>query len=248
MSQTAILILAAGHGTRMKSELPKVMHKLHGKPMIGHVVDAMISSGLDPKPTVVVSPSSDVIRDYLGERVSYAVQDKQLGTGHAVQSAQSVIGDADHIIVINGDLPLLSAEAVMQLGSAHLASPERPITMFTTTVPNFEAPFAAFFRFGRIIRDGAGAVIAIREMKDCSDDEKEIQELNTGLYCFDAPWLWTHLKEIKNNNAQGEYYLTDLISLAIHEGKHIETVALSPEQSFGVNSQEDLVEAHKFVK
>jgi len=238
--KTGVVILAAGHGTRMKSDLPKVMHELHGKPIIGHLVDAVIASGVTEKPVVVVSPSSDLIRTYLGEKVDYAIQEEQLGTAHATATAEDALQGADQVLVLYGDLPFLSAETI----SAFTTFPKSHIVMGTTTVPDFEEERHAFFSFGRIIRDQDGHVMGIREKKDCSDVEVEIKELNTGLYAFPASWLWDHVKKTETNNAQGEHYLTDVMFMAMKEGLQIDTVDIPVKESFGISSQEDLEKAH----
>lgn len=244
-NSAAVVILAAGHGTRMKSELPKVMHTLHGKPLIDHMVSMAEGAALSHKPVVVVSPTGDLIREHLGERVDYAVQTEQLGTGHAVASARPVLeGAVENVVVVYADLPFLKSSSVRRLVDSHTAS-ENTITMLTTTVPHFEQEWEPMYSFGRIIRDESGNVQSITEMKDCTEEQREGRELNTGLYCFNAEWLWAHVDSLTADNAQQEYYLTDLIAMALAEGKGVATVDLDPQESFGISSQEDLQKAHQ---
>ncbi|PIR76329.1 MAG: hypothetical protein COU32_02680 [Candidatus Magasanikbacteria bacterium CG10_big_fil_rev_8_21_14_0_10_42_10] len=241
--KTGVVILAAGQGKRMKSNIPKVMHELHGKPMIGHMVDAVMASGVTDKPVVVVSPQSDLIRKYLGDKVEYAVQTQQLGTAHATAEAEEVMNTVDCVLVLYGDLPLLSSSTI----ETFTKFPKENIVMGTTTVQDFEGERKAFYSFGRILRDEQGHVINIREMKDCSPEELDIRELNTGLYSFPATWLWGHVKKTETNNAQGEHYLTDVIFMAMKEGLQIDTVNVPVKESFGISSQEDLAFAHSFT-
>ncbi|PIR74961.1 MAG: hypothetical protein CO030_01780 [Candidatus Magasanikbacteria bacterium CG_4_9_14_0_2_um_filter_42_11] len=242
-SNIGVVILAAGHGTRMNSELPKVMHPLHGKPIIGHMVDAVIASGVTDKPVVVVSPQSDLIREYLGEKVAYAVQEKQLGTAHATAAAEDSCAGVDQVLVLYGDLPFLSAKTIARFATFA----KEHIVMGTTTVPDFEEERKAFVSFGKIIRDNDGKVIDIREKKDCNEKEAAIRELNTGLYAFPAGWLFEHVKKTQPNNAQAEQYLTDVIFMAMKEGLQIDTVDVPVRESFGISSQEDLAIAHALI-
>jgi bifunctional UDP-N-acetylglucosamine pyrophosphorylase / glucosamine-1-phosphate N-acetyltransferase len=243
-NDVSVIILAAGDGKRMKSDLPKVMHELHGKPIIGYIVDHCIAAGITKKPVIVVSPKSDLLRSYLGERVDYAVQTEQLGTGHATSAAESVvIGQANRVVVLYGDLPFLKGDSIKRL----IDNAEGVVTMFTTRVKDFEGENSAFYSYGRIIRDQEGHVESITEIRDCFPEQCEIKELNTGLYSFDSAWLWGHLKQLNNENAQEEYYLTDLIAMAIIEGESIHTVDLDPVESFGITSQEDLTSANSRI-
>lgn len=243
--RTAVVILAAGHGTRMKSDLPKVMHELHGKPLVGHIVDAVVASGVTEKPVVVVAPDSDLVRSYLGERATFVVQENQLGTGDATRAAEQVLlGDAEHIMVVYADLPFLSSDSIKRLAEQH-AKEENTVTMLTSTVENFEGQNEPFYSFGRIVRDEVGGVRSITEMRDCTDEQKQIRELNTGSYCYEAHWLWSHLGKLNTDNDQEEYYLTDLVEMAIEEGEPVATVDLDPNEAYGISSQEDLEKAHR---
>lgn len=241
INNISVVILAAGHGKRMNSSIPKVMHLLKGKPLVGHIVDAVKVSGVTGKPFVVVSPSSDLIRKYLDDSVEYVVQEQQLGTGHAVAMTEPVLKTiAKRVVVLYGDLPFLNGLSIRRL----VENTQGVITMFTTSVEDFKEERVAFYSYGRIERDVYGDVSGIVEAKDCSPVQLEIKELNSGIYCFDATWLWDNLLEIKNDNAQGEYYLTDLVAIAIAEGRKISTVFLDAQESFGISSRDDLENAH----
>ncbi|PIR02931.1 MAG: hypothetical protein COV60_03045 [Candidatus Magasanikbacteria bacterium CG11_big_fil_rev_8_21_14_0_20_43_7] len=235
-----VVILAAGHGTRMKSEIPKVMHELNGKPLVGHVVDNAIASGITQKPVVVVSSAGTLVRAYFGDRVEYAVQEKQLGTGHATAAATKVVSkDAEHIVVLYGDMPMLRPESIQRLVHRHIER-DNTVTVMTVTVPSFEAPYTPFFGFGRIVRNQrTGHIEQIVEKKDCTDVQLEIKELNTSFFSFKADWLWSHITKLQNTNAQQEYYLVDLLKLAIDEGQRVSAVATDPHEAMGINSPED---------
>lgn len=234
-----VVILAAGHGTRMKSDIPKVMHELNGKPLVGHVVDNAIASGVTHKPVVVVSPASTLVRSYFGETVDYAVQEEQLGTGHATAAAESVLkGRVDHVVVLYGDMPFFRAESIARLVKRH-EERKNILTLMTVTVPNFDGGYTPFRGFSRIVRGEEGHIIKDVQVKDATPEELTIHECNPSVYCFSSDWLWSHLQNLKNDNAQEEYYLTDLIAMAIEEGMTISSIATDPHEALGINSRED---------
>ncbi len=244
-NNVGVVILAAGHGTRMKSELPKVMHELVGKPLVAHVVDNAKAAGIAGKPVVVVSPTNNLVREYLGDKVAYAVQKEQLGTGHATATASDVIPkDIEHVVVLYGDMPFLRPDSIARLVRRHIER-ENTITMMTVTIPNFEDPYTPFENFSRVIRDEQGQIIGSVERKDATPKQITIQEVNPCYYCFRSDWLWKHISSLDNNNAQEEYYLTDLVDMAIEEGERISSVATDPHEAMGVNSQEDFKLAQK---
>lgn len=245
MHNVGVVILAAGHGTRMKSELPKVMHELDGKPLVGHVVDNAKAAGIGDLLVVVVSPTSDLVREYFGETVSYALQEEQLGTGHAAGAAAEVLkGKAEHVIVLYGDMPFLRPDSIARLARRHIER-ENTLTLMTVTVPNFDDPYTPFYNFGRIIRDEQGQIVDSIEMKDATEEQREIKELNPCYYCFKADWLWEHVSKLENNNVQNEYYLTDLVHMAIKEGARMSSVATDPHEALGINSKDDFELAKK---
>lgn len=244
-SNTTAIILAAGKGTRMKSDLPKVMHCVHGTPLIGHVVSCVEASGVCNKPVVVVSNDHELVQDYLQDRAVYAIQTKQLGTGHAAASAKdSVLGNEDIIIVLYGDHPYLKPESIQTLVQEHHAR-KNTITAMTFTVPNFEEDYACFAAFGKIVRDEQGNFVQVVEKKDCTDQQTEIKELNPGYACYDATWFWHNIATLKNDNAQEEYYLTDLFGLASQQQRPMSTISIDPKEAMGVNTKEDLARAER---
>lgn len=245
-----IVILAAGHGKRMKSDLPKVLTKLNDKTLISHVLDAVKSSGVDARPVIVVGQQRELVMQTLGDNYEYAIQEEQLGTGHAVMSAQKILAspvgsgpkenNADHIIVLYGDHPYISSETIKKLVERHLES-KSMITMATVILPDFKDWRDIFYsNFSRIIRDENGNIIKDVQFKDASEEEKKITEVNPCYFCFDARWLWENLKTLKTDNAQKEYYLTDLIKIAMQEKVKIESINIDPHEALGVNSQEEL--------
>ncbi len=244
-NNVGVVILAAGHGTRMKSDLPKVMHELAGKPLVSHVVDNAKAAGIAGKPVVVVSPTNNLVREYFGDTVDYAVQEEQLGTGHATASASSVVSkDTEHVVVLYGDMPFLRPDSIARLVRRHIER-ENTITMMTVTIPNFDDPYTPFSNFSRVLRDDQGQITGSIEKKDATPEQLSIKEVNPCYYCFRSDWLWSHISSLKNNNAQDEYYLTDLVDIAIHEGKRISSVSTDPHEAMGINSKEDFELAQK---
>lgn len=237
-----IVILAAGKGTRMNSELPKVLVDLQGRPMIKYLLDSVVRSGLDQKPLVIVSPDNQaVISQALSEyNLEYIVQIKQLGTGHAVACAQSALeakGEAaQNIVVLYGDHPFLKSESIKNLAQSNPAT----VTIMPLMVPNFSGWLHNFYHWGRIVRQETGRVSEIKEFKDASEAEKSILELNTGFMCFNREWLFKNISNLTDHNQQKEYYLTDMVKIAVDEKLEIKTVNIEPEEAMGINSLEEL--------
>ncbi len=245
MSQNIkIIILAAGKGKRMESELPKVLVKVKGKSMIAHLLESL-RTHFPNKPIAVVGHQKEMVEKELGELCLYAHQTEQLGTGHAVSSALGKCEDAEHIVVLSGDQPFIKAETVKQMIEKHLESNAK-ITFTTTEVPNFSDWYSAFLRHGRILREN-GKITGIREYKDADENEKNIREVNAGCYVFDIKWLKENLGHLRNENAQGEYYLTDLFHIAFEEGEKIEDIKIDPREALGANTKEELEILEKFA-
>lgn len=232
----AVVILAAGLGTRMKSALPKVLHPLLGKPIISHVLDAV--SPLRPEKTVVVvNPHGAPVRDALSgrENLAFAVQKELKGTGDAVKAAAcSLAGFQGTLLIVNGDTPLLNADALKRFVRLHAARKEAISLISFLADPPHE--------YGRILREH-GKVIGIIEHRDATDEQKEIREVNSGVYAMQSAML-DLLKNIKINPAKGEYYLTDIIGIAVRKGLRVGGHILGgPDEYAGINSREDLHEA-----
>ncbi len=233
------VILAAGMGKRMNSTMLKVMHEVHGRPMIDYVVSTVEKAGL-AKPVVVVCDTDPAVQDFLGDRAQYVVQKKRLGTGHAVSMAEPELrNNAENIVVLYGDMPFVTADSVKRLVTRHQER-NNTLTMMTFTVPDFDEWRSPFNSFSRIIRGTDGHIARDVQFKDATPAELEIKELNPCVYCFKSEWLWENLKNLKNNNVQQEYYLTDLISEAIHQGQKISSIEIDPKEAIGINSQADL--------
>lgn len=240
---TDIVILAAGHGKRMQSDTPKVLSLLHGKPLISYLLEAIKTSGISDSPVIVVGQKKEQVMETLGDRYRYAIQEEQLGTGHAVMSAETLLKNAENVLVLYGDMPYMNPDTIRALVEVHESSGV-PLTMGTVTVENFEGDNQGFYDFGRIVRNEEGAILRIVEKKDATEEELRIQELNPSYFCAKGPWLWENLKKIKNQNMQKEYYLTDLVSIAIQNGDSIETVSIPPKDALGVNTKEHLEILH----
>jgi bifunctional UDP-N-acetylglucosamine pyrophosphorylase / glucosamine-1-phosphate N-acetyltransferase len=249
MSDTKVVILAAGKGTRMKAEVPKPLVKIAGKPMIGHLLDRVEEAGIDTRPVVVVSPDGlELFKAALGDRVDYVLQTEQLGTGHALKSAREACGQSDNVLVLYGDHPFIEARVMHKLTQLAKQHPSA-LVMLTAQVPNFDGDYAGFMRWGRVLRDAHGKVTALREYKDATEAERGIQELNPAIYVFPAPWVWESLDLITNQNASGEYYLTDLVERARSTNRSIVTEAVDALQVIGINTPEELQRAeHAYLK
>ena len=235
MPNTTGIILAAGKGTRMKSDLPKVLHPLLGQPMLAYALQAM-QEATGSKPVVVVGHAAEEVQAAFAGLAGFALQDPPLGTGHAVQAAQRAVPeDTRWVLVSNGDMPLLTADTLRDLLEAQ-QSHDGPITMLTVEVDDPRG-------FGRVVRFPDGRVQAIVEEADATEEQKRIRELNVGAYCFDAAWLWASLPKLPLS-PKGEYYLTDLVGLAVAEGHSVQALRLEdPTEAIGVNTRVHLAEA-----
>jgi len=229
------VILAAGQGTRMRSSVPKVLHPILGKPMVTYAIDAAANVTGD-RPVVVVGHAADEVRAALGEIAVYVLQEEQLGTGHAVQQAMDVLrGEADYVLVTYGDMPLIRAETLQNLVEAQI-NHEGPISLLTVTA---EDPRG----FGRIVRAPDGRVLAIVEEAQATLEQRAIRELNTGVFCFQASWLWDALEKVELS-PKGEYYLTDLVEIAVQEGRSVQAIPVEDAaEMIGVNTRVHLAEA-----
>jgi len=242
-NKIAAVILAAGKGTRMKSDLPKVMHLINNKPLIEYVWENVFNSGCFSKIIVVVAKDNNLVQDYLGDRAEYAIQTEQLGTGHAVMAAESILlGQAHTVAVFYGDMPFLRPESIKRLIEVH-ETEKATMSLITATVENFDGVNNVFKTFGRIIRDLDGKIVKVVEYKDATIEELEIKEISTCFYCFQAEWLWNNLKKLKTKNAQQEYYLPDLVGIAITDKEKVSTIEIDSKEAMGINTLDDLLKA-----
>lgn len=234
------IILAAGEGTRMKSELPKVLHAVNGKPMLRYAIDAARAAG-SQRTIVVIGNGAEKVRQVIGESVEFVVQEKRLGTGHAVMTAEPAFSGNDGLIlVITGDMPLLTTETLQSLVNRQLEN-KGPMTM--TTVHSRDPR-----GFGRVIRGKDGGVLAIVEEAQATPAQLENDELNVSAYCFNAEWLWQALKKVKLS-PKGEYYLTDVVEVAVSEGKHVAALVLDDEEeTMGINNRVQLAQAESIIR
>ena len=237
MKPLAAIVLAAGKGTRMKSERAKVTYPLADKAMIQRVVDTALELNC-AKIAVVVGWKKDTVIGILkyNERLTFVEQTEQLGTGHAVQMAAPALKDfSGDILILCGDVPLLSSETVRKLYAKHQSS-DAAVTVLTGVLEDAG-------RYGRMLRDEKGQIMGIVEYKDASPQQREIQEWNTGIYCYQADKLFKALAQTSDDNEQKEYYLTDTLSILYKEGEKVENVILEDLMEVsGVNSQEQLAE------
>src|SRR5680860_285944 len=244
---TQIIILAAGKGTRMGSELPKVLVPLNGKPMIQYLIESVIATNPQHQPIIVVSPENKEIISQALENynVKYAIQDKQLGTGHAVSCARNYIDSrAKNIFILNGDHPFYKIETIREFPLQHKGI----VSMITVVLSNFEDWRSVFYHWGRIIRGKNNNVKEIKEFKEATDEEKKILEINPNCFCFNKDWLFKNIDKLQDNNKAHEFYLTDMISLAFSEGHKIEAVSIEPKEAVGINSPEELSIAESLEK
>lgn len=227
MEKIQILILAAGKGKRMESDDPKALSILKGKPFLKHILDTLETLNLPIKPVIVIGHKKERVKEIIGEHHKYAVQNEQLGTGHAVVSSKDVLHpDYKTLLVLSTDQPHISKETILNLINTHNTK-NATITIATVMLPDFKEWREGIKNLGRIIRNKNGQVIKNVEFKDANEEERNITEINPALYAFNANWLWKNIDKLKNENAQGEYYLTDLIKIAFEQGEKVEAVPVS---------------------
>lgn len=238
--RTTAVILAAGQGTRMKSKLPKVLHKALGKPMVQWVIDCLSEAGVADK-IAVLGHGGEQVAQVVEGQAQIVYQTEQLGTGHAVmQAAPALAADNDCVLVICGDTPLLRPQTISQLTAQHQAE-GNAVTLLTAHAENPAG-------YGRIVRNGQ-QIAAIVEQKDASEEEKLISEINTGTYCFDQKFLLQYLSALDTNNAQKEYYLTDLIKIANQHQLPVGGFVLTDfNESLGVNNRVQLAQAEQILR
>lgn len=238
MKNTEVVILAAGLGTRMKSSTIKILHRAAGRPIIDYVLDLACELCETP-PVMIIGHQREQVRERVGDRARYAVQDEQLGTGHAVLQAAEMLEKSGvkgkRVLILSGDVPLTRPETLQRLLDEH----EKSKNALTLLTMRLDEPAM----YGRIIRDANGAVQRIVEAKDASAEEKRINEVNAGIYVFSGEHLFDNLRGLSNSNAQGEYYLTDLLGALRNAGQRVGAVIVDdPVEALGVNSRADLAQ------
>ena len=238
--KVSTIIMAAGQGTRMISDLPKVLHPVNGKPMILYAIQAAKEAGSE-KPVVVIGNGAEEVKQTIGGDAIFVLQEQRLGTAHAVMSAEKALAGEDGLVLITaGDMPLLTTATLKRLIEKQTSNPG-PLTMLTVHSGNPRG-------FGRVLRGMNGEVRAIVEEAQANAEELKIDELNVGAYCVTAGWLWQGLKKIQLS-PKGEYYLTDLVSVAVGEGKRVEAIVLeNEEETLGVNNRVHLSEAERIIR
>lgn len=239
MSNFKVVILAAGQGTRMKSKVPKVLHKVLDKTMIDYVIEASKKAGAEDV-CVIVGHQSAMVKAMIGGGVEFALQKEQLGTGHAVMQAKDFIGNDGNVLVLCGDTPLIKSETIKELNELHTKE-GNSATMISAIVENPNG-------YGRIVREN-DSFVKIVEQKDADEEQKKINEVNTGVYIFKASELNSAFDKLTNNNAQGEYYLTDVLEILKNQNQKVGVMIADDENEFlGVNSKLQLSEASKIMK
>jgi len=240
MGDTAVIIMAAGKGKRMKSNLPKVLHNLAGKPILNYALDTV--DKLEAKRKIlIVGYKGDKIRELIGDKIEYIEQKKQLGTAHAVLQTKRLLSDfKGDVLILSGDVPFLSVKTLKKLLKYHQAN-NFYCTLVSTTLKNPKG-------YGRIIRDKKGEIKGIIEEVDLSADKKKITEVNSGIYCFNKDKLFQALEKIAPDNKQGEYYLTDSVEILLREGLTVGNIIVKNySEILGINSRLDLTDASQKV-
>ena len=237
-SDLVAVILAAGMGTRMRSGRHKILHPVAGDPIISHILDAAFGAGVS-RPMMVVGHQADQVKAAVGDLARYVLQEPQLGTGHALQQAIRVLDPVPRrLLVLYGDTPLLRSATLSRMVAA---LGDAAIVMLSARLANPTG-------YGRVVRDGDRRVRAVVEEANATQEEKGITEINSGLYCFDGPWLAANLGRLEKS-AKGEYYLTDVVGIAVAQGREVRAVeAEDPAEVMGVNDRVQLAEADRIVR
>lgn len=237
-SSTIAILLAAGKGTRMKSSRAKVLHEVFFKPMLHHVLDAVAIAGIEECAVIIGHQRHRVLDSLQNYQFTPVTQEEQLGTGHAVLCAREACAQADQVMILCGDTPLIRPETLEQMTALHQQN-NATITLMTTSLDN---PFG----YGRILCDDQGQIQAIVEQKDASAEQRQIREINAGIYLVDRSFLFSALAQVGTNNSQGEVYLTDIIEIANRQGQRVQRFQ-HPDSIdvLGVNSRAELALAHQ---
>ena len=239
--QVSAVILAAGKGTRMKSDIPKVLHQVCGKPIINYVIRTVENLRCNPA-VIVVGYQEEKVREVLnGKKVIFISQKEQLGTGHAVLQTENALKNYENdVLILCGDMPLVKPQTLKEFIDDHVDT-ESTLSIITT---NTENPS----NYGRVVRDDDFRIIKIVEEKDASEEEKSIKEINTGIYCVNRNFLFSTLRRLKPENRQNEYYLTDIIAKAVEKGIDVNSFRVNDEREFmGINTIDDLKDVEELM-
>lgn len=241
MENVHAIVLAAGKGTRMKAKtIPKVLFPVAGRPMLAHLIDSLAEAGI-AKPVIVVGFLAKKVMETFGDSYDYAYQRMRLGTGHAVMSAKHLLADKKGCtLIVNGDHPFFRASTIQRMAAAVT---EKGATVAVLSGVMTEPEFDAF---GRVITDKEGHVLRIVEVKDATEEEKKVRQVNLGCYAVDNEWLWQTLKGLKKSTATGEYYITDIVAEAVKQGKKVTVVHVEDKsEALGINTLDHLAEAER---
>lgn len=251
ITDTQIAILAAGKGTRLKSDVPKAIVKLNNKPLISFLIDSINNFQPNGEVLVVVSPDNkDSIKNELSsyKNINYCIQEKQLGTANAVQSIlKSRLLDSENLLILLADHPFIQANTIGDLIDTHLHTSSL-LTMLTAEVPNYEGIYKYFFNDGRIIRESNNNIESIKEPSELNIEQmNELKEINPSIYVFNTKWLRENIEKIEINQQKQEYYLTHIINIAFQQHIKINSFTIDALEAFGINTMEQLEEAKNLI-
>jgi bifunctional UDP-N-acetylglucosamine pyrophosphorylase/glucosamine-1-phosphate N-acetyltransferase len=238
----ATVVLAAGEGTRLRSRLTKILHPLAGKPIARYVLDTALAVGAE-ETVFVVGRDSEQLQQALGaDRIRYVYQEERRGTGHAaLQARQALQGRFEMVLICYGDMPLLRAETLQQLVD-NQSRGESALTMLTLVHDDSMG-------FGRVVRAADGSVREVVEEKVCTPEQLAIKELNCGVYCLDAPWLWHHIDDIPLNPIKDEYLLTDIVGIAVADDRRVDAISIADaDEVIGINTRVHLAQAERAIR
>jgi len=236
------VILAAGKGTRMKTDLPKVLHEINGKPLLRYVLDTAKAAGAEKIIVVIGHQAQKVQQSFAGSECIFVLQEPQLGTGHAVLQAERELANYPGIaVILCGDVPLLKPATIKRMLTEHLKT-KAALSVLTAIVPDARG-------YGRIVKDKKGNVVKIVEELDATESEKQIDEINAGIYCAPVPFLFEILKKVENKNSKNEYYLTDIVQLVSRQGDIVHACLVEDYQEvMGVNTPDELRRAAQYLQ
>src|SRR3569623_189181 len=241
------IILAAGKGTRMGSELPKTLCTVAGKPMLSYILESISQAGNCLPPSIVVGHKGDQVKAFVGPDITCVEQADLSGTGTAAKIALSVVPPhIEKVLIMNGDSPFIRPQSIKAIEEEYDAA-GATIALGTATVPDFSEWRQVFMAWGRVVRNVSGGVLEIKEYKNANEHEQGIREVNPGFYCVDRQWLEQALTQVERDSVSGEYYLTAIASLALYDNKKVQTIPMAPEEALGVNSPQDVALAESLL-